>query len=342
VTATVPGRTVAPAAARHPSARRRRIVVIALAVLAVAGLVIALGVGDYPLSPAEVLKAIVVDDGSFARDLVLNWRMPRALAALVFGAALAASGAVFQSLTRNPLGSPDVIGFGTGAYTGALLATVAFGGAAFSVETGALVGGLATAGVVYLLAWRNGVQGFRLIIVGIGVTGMLAAVNTYLLLRGKLETALAGATWGAGTLSLVTWRPLLVAIAGLAVLALVLAALAPGLRQLELGDDTARAHGLRVEPTRLALVIVGVALTAVATAVAGPIAFVSLAAPQVAARLTRGPGIPLVPSALLGAVLLLAADQLAQHALPDVPVGVVTVCVGGAYLLWLLIRETRR
>jgi iron complex transport system permease protein len=311
-------------------------------VLLAVGLVVALGTGEFPLSPPEVARALVVDDGSFAHDLVANWRLPRALAGIVFGAALAASGAVFQTLTRNPLGSPDVIGFGTGAYTGALLATVAFGGAAFGVEAGALVGGLATAGVVYLLAWRRGVQGFRLIIVGIGVTGVLGAVNTYLLLRGKLESALAGAIWGAGSLDLVGWPDLVVVLVVTAVLGAALVVLAPGMRQLELGDDAARAHGLRVEPVRLALVVVGVALTAIVTAVSGPIAFIALAAPQVAARITRGPGIPLVPSALLGAVLLLGADQLAQHTLPDVPVGVVTVCVGGVYLLWLLVREARR
>jgi iron complex transport system permease protein len=338
-----PGSAPASTARRaRPGDRRRRIVVLVLALLVVAGLVVGLCVGDYPLTPPEVVRALFVDDGSFAHDLVANWRLPRALAAVVFGAALAASGAVFQTLTRNPLGSPDVIGFGTGAYTGALLATIAFGGAAFSVEGGALVGGLATAGVVYLLAWRNGVQGFRLIIVGIGVTGMLGAVNTYLLLRGKLEAALAGAIWGSGSLALVGWPQLVVVMAAVLALGVALVVLAPGMRQLELGDDAARAHGMRVEPVRLALVVVGVALTAVVTATAGPIAFIALAAPQVAARLTRGPGIPLVPSALLGAVLLLASDQVAQHALPDVPVGVVTVCVGGLYLLWLLVREARR
>ena len=304
---------------------------------------VALGTGDYPLSVPEVVQAMFATDGGFATTIVLEWRLPRVLVALVFGAALALSGAIFQSLTRNPLGSPDIIGFATGSYTGALIVLTLVGDAYVSTAVGAIVGGLLTAGAVYLLAYRRGIQGFRLIIVGIGVTAMLHAVNTWLLLRAQVEVAMAASIWGAGSISLVGWQQALPAFAAIAVLAVAVVVFSGGLRQLELGDDTAKAHGMRVEPARLALLVVGVALIAVVTASAGTIAFVALAAPQIATRLTKGAGLPLVASALTGGLLLLAADFVAQHVLPAaVPVGMVTVVIGGLYLIGLLISQARK
>ncbi|WP_308281282.1 iron chelate uptake ABC transporter family permease subunit [Cellulomonas sp. PS-H5] len=329
--------------ARVPDPRRRsRVAVAALAVAALLLALVALGLGDYPLGVTEVVRALVSDQG-FASTIVTQWRLPRVLVALVFGAALAVSGALFQSLTRNPLGSPDVIGFATGSYTGVLVVTTVLGTGTFGVSAGALVAGLLTALVVYLLAYRDGVQGFRLIVVGIGVTGMLHGLNVWLLLRAKTEVALAASIWGAGSISLVGWSQALPALAVLAVLTPLVWAVRGPLRQLELGDDAAGSHGLRVEASRLAVVVLGVALIATVTATAGPIAFVALAAPQIARRLAGSAGLPLVASALTGALVLLAADLLAQHVLPTaLPVGVVTVVLGGAYLLALIVQEARR
>lgn len=321
---------------------RSRVAIGVIATLAALLAIVALGLGEYPLSPLDVIHAIAVPSG-FDSTIVLEWRLPRVVAALVFGAALGASGALFQSLTRNPLGSPDVIGFSTGSYTGAIIAITLLGGSGLAASTAALAAGLITALVVYALAYRRGVQGFRLIVVGIAVTAVLHSLNTLLLLRAQTEVAMTAAFWGAGSLALVSWADLAPAGALLTALGLATAAVARPLRQLELGDDAARAHGVRVSGARLAIVIVGVGLVAIVTATTGPIAFVALAAPQIAARLTRSPGVPLAASALTGALVLLAADQIAQHALPDpVPVGVVTVVLGGAYLIALLARETRR
>lgn len=322
----------------------RRSVVVGLCLAALTSVValVGLGIGDYPLSIPEVLAAVFTDQG-FASRIVLGWRLPRVLAAIAFGAALAASGAMFQSLTRNPLGSPDIIGFSTGAYTGAIVSITVVGTGFIGESTGALVGGLLTALAVYALAWRGGVQGFRLIIVGIAVTAVLSAVNTYLLLLAQTEVAMAAAIWGAGSLSLVDWAELAPALPVLAVLGIATASVVPSLRQLELGDDAARAHGVRVETARLTVVVLGVALVAMVTAISGPIAFIALAAPQIARRLTRGPGIAVGVAAVTGALLLLVADLIAQHLVPgSVPVGIVTVVIGGAYLVTLLVREARR
>ncbi len=318
---------------------------VGLAVLTLAVAVLALCLGDLPLSVPEVVSAFLGQQSGITETVVLQWRLPRVLGAVVFGAALGVSGAIFQSLTRNPLASPDIIGLSAGSYAGGLVVIILFGagGGTLPVAGGAILGGLAAAALVYLLAYRRGVQGFRLIVVGIGVSAMLEALAVYLVLRAKLEVAMTAAIWGAGSLNLVGWAQFLPAAALILVAFLALGALSGSMRQLELGDDAARSLGSRVEPARLGLVICAVVLTAVVTAAAGPIAFVALAAPQIARRITRTAGIALVPAAFLGAFVLAASDILAQHVLPgSLPVGVVTVVVGGVYLVWLLIHEARR
>jgi iron complex transport system permease protein len=324
---------------------RTAFVCAALALATAAVAILALCLGDLPLSPADVVSALLGSHEGIAHLVVFEWRLPRVLGAVVFGAALGVSGAIFQSLTRNPLASPDIIGLSAGSYAGGLLVIIVFGAGAGSlpVAGGAIIGGLFAAAAVYALAYRNGMHGFRLIIVGIGVSAMLEALGVYLILRAKLEVAMVASVWGMGSLNPVGWAQLVPAFVVIAVVFLALGALVRPMRQLELGDDAARSLGSRVEPARLWLVVCAVALTAVVTAAAGPIAFVALAAPQIAQRLTRTAGIALVPSAFIGALVLAVSDIVAQYALPDnLPVGLVTVVVGGGYLVWLLIHEVRR
>ncbi|WP_231391959.1 iron-enterobactin ABC transporter permease [Arthrobacter sp. 35W] len=323
---------------------RAVVVCLVLALAAAAVSVVALATGEFHLSISEVLAALAGQGQGLAPTVVLQWRLPRVLMALLFGAALGISGGIFQSLTRNPLGSPDIIGFNSGAYTGALVVMLLAGGNYLQVAFGALAGGLATAMAVYLLAYRRGSHGFRLIIVGIGISAMLASVNHWIILKADLEAAMSAAVWGAGTLNGISWTQAAPAI--VAVPLLIAAALfySPRMRMLEMGDDAARALGVRAEPVRLVLLVLGVALTAAVTAAAGPIAFVALAAPQLARRLTGGAGIALVPAAFMGALVLAASDLAAQRLFSPVqlPVGVVTVCTGGLYLVWLLAREARK
>ena len=328
-----------------PQTRRGRV----LATSGIAGLVIlvlgilALALGDFPLTVGQVIGAFSGQTVGLERTVVLEWRLPRAAAAAVFGAALAVAGAIFQTITRNPLASPDIIGLANGSFTGMLVALLLLGGSWPLLTAGSLIGGIVAAIVIYLLAFRGGLQGFRFIVVGIGVSAMLASANTWMLLRADLDTALFASAWGAGTLNTVTAATAIPA--GLCVIGLLVLVpfLVAPLRQLELGDDAARATGAAVGPTRVAAIAIGVCLVSVVTAVAGPIAFVALAAPQVARRLSRSPGIPFGASALVGGALLLGSDLVAQHVIPlTVPVGVVTIVIGGAYLVWLLIHEARR
>lgn len=328
---------------RHPQIslridRRSVRVGLAIALITVMLGFAALSLGTSTTSLPEVLRALAGFEEGRIHTLVVEWRLPRLLLAIISGAALGMSGAVFQSLTRNPLGSPDVIGFSAGSYTGALIMMLFVGSTRYlDIAAAALVGGIATALIVYGLSYRGGVQGFRLIIMGIGVTAVLGSLNSYLMLSADLKDALVAASWGAGSLNALSFEQFWPMFAVFAVMVPLTLALGPGLRQLELGDDTARALGLGAERVRLSAMLIGVALTALVTAGVGPIAFIALAAPQIAKRLTRSSGIGLVPAALTGALLLVAADLLAvQLALP---VGIVTVSIGGSYLLWQLIRE---
>lgn len=320
----------------------------ALAVLAAMVLALmawAVTLGSYAIGPAELWGLVDGTAPERVHTVVVDWRLPRIVAAVVFGLALGLSGAIFQSLTRNPLGSPDIIGFASGAYTGVVL-TLMLGATGYAARgAGALVGGLCTALAVYLLAFRRGVQGFRLIIIGIALGAFLDGITTWFSAKADVDLALHAAVWGAGSLGAVDWTSVGL---GTAVLLLILAAAPEAqrrMRRLELGDDAAAALGIPVESTKVVLILLGVAATALVTAAAGPIAFIALAAPQIARRITgHGASVDLAGSALVGAVLLLAADLIALHAVPGVPLptGAVTICIGGGYLVWLLVRESRR
>ncbi len=323
--------------------RHAVVVAILLAAALVVG-VVSLSTGDYVIPIGDVVATLLGHGDRRSQLVVLDWRMPRVLLALMLGAALGVAGAIFQSLTRNPLGSPDLIGFDAGAYAGALLVITTVGTGYAATAGAALAGGLATALVVYLLAYRRGFHGFRLIIVGIAVSAMLSSLNTWIILNSDLQIALAAGAWGSGSLNAVGWEQTTPTVVILAALWAVAAPMSGRMHLLELGDDAATALGVRTQRARLGLVGLGVAFTATATAAAGPIAFVSLAAPQLARRITRSAGVTLAASAAMGALLLVASDFVAQRlfAPMQLPVGVITVCVGGAYLIWLLVKEGKR
>ncbi|WP_407975867.1 FecCD family ABC transporter permease [Brucella pseudogrignonensis] len=316
---------------------------LALAILSLGIAAISLTSGKYPIALIDVLGALVGQGDDMVRMIVVEWRLPRVALAFLLGGALAMSGAIFQSLTRNPLGSPDIIGFSAGSYTGALVVILLLSGGYYETAAGALIGGIVTAMAVYLLAYRRGVQGFRLIVVGIGVAAMLSAFNAWMIREAELQVAMSAAIWGAGSLNGLGFEQLVPVAVVLCIVVPLTLLLSRPMRQLEMGDDMARASGVNANRTRLLLMVLGVALTAIVTAAAGPVSFIALAAPQIARRLTRSAGVALIPSALTGGLLLLAADWAAQHAFGvQLPVGVMTVSLGGFYFIWLLIREGRK
>lgn len=299
--------------------------------------------GAVAIDAGQLWQALLGEAPARIQLILFDWRLPRVVIALLVGAALSVSGAIFQSLLRNPLGSPDVLGFNTGAYSGVLLALVLLPAGMENVTAAALAGGTLTAALVWLLAWRNGVETFRLIMVGIGVRALLMALNSWLVIGASLDAALSAGLWSAGSLNGLTWSalPPVLAILLLAFIATLL--LARPMRLLEMGDDTAAALGVPVERSRLWLMLTSVVLTAASTALVGPVSFIALVGPQIARRLCGGARGLLPLSALCGALLLLAADYAAQHLfLPwQLPVGVITVSLGGLYLFVLLLRETK-
>ncbi|MGW5465723.1 FecCD family ABC transporter permease [Streptomyces sp. NPDC003996] len=318
------------------------VVVLLLAAACAAGVAL-IGTGDAKIPAADVLRALAGHGNAYQDFIVNELRLPRVLVGLLVGAALGLGGALFQSVSRNPLGSPDVLGLSQGSTAGALVVIVLLSGSTTQVTVGALMGGLVTGLAIYLLAWKQGVHGYRLVLVGIGVSAIATAVNGYLLTKADLVDAARAVVWMTGSLGGRDWDQVWPLLALCAVLVPLVLVNARGLRMLEMGDDVANALGVRVQRVRLVLMVCAVLLTAAATAAAGPVSFVALTAPQLARRLTRSPGPNLVPSLCMGAALLVAADWASQRAFgaDQLPVGVVTGVLGGGYLLWLLVTERR-
>jgi len=322
---------------------RALVVVLLLLAAALAASVVLIGTGDFPISAGDVLKTLM-GDGNAGQEFIVNeLRLPRVLVGLLVGASLGLGGALFQAVSRNPLGSPDILGLGQGATAGALTVIVVFSGSAGDITVGALVGGLGAGLAIYLLAWKQGVHGYRLVLVGIGVSAILTAVNGYLLTKSTITEAAQAVVWMTGSLSGRDWEQVWPLLWLCAVLVPLVLCNARALRMMEMGDDVSNALGVRVERTRALLMVAAVLLTASATAAAGPVGFVALTAPQLARRLTRSPGPNLLPSLCMGAALLVMADLLSQKVFgaDQMPVGVVTGVLGGVYLLWLLVTERK-
>lgn len=322
---------------------RTAVVVAVLILAALTASVVLIGTGDFPIPAADVIRTLL-GDGDAGQEFIINdLRLPRVLVGLLVGAALGLGGAIFQSISRNPLGSPDILGLGQGSTAGALIMIVLFQGTAVQVAGGALVGGLVTGFAIYVLAWKRGVHGFRFVLVGIGVSAFVTAINGYLLTKADLVDAARAVVWMTGSLNGRDWEQVWPLLVLCAILVPLVMTYARPLRMLEMGDDVGYALGVPVERTRIVLMASAVLLTAAATAAAGPVSFVALTAPQLARRLTRSPGPNLMPAMFMGATLLIVADWASQRAFgaDQLPVGVVTGVLGGIYLLWLLVIERK-
>ncbi|MBN9743328.1 hypothetical protein DMP23_43180 [Amycolatopsis sp. A1MSW2902] len=325
--------------------RRTAVVAAALAVLCLGAVLASLLSGQYEISVSGVFRALGGHGTLQQRYFVNDVRLPRVLVALLVGAALAASGAIFQSLSANPLGSPDIVGFNSGATAGALICLVLLHDSGLlATGIGAVGGGGAVAVLVYLLAYRGGVGGYRLILVGVGINALLGAGIAYLLSRAELNDSLNAQIWLVGSLNGRGWDQVRILLVVLAVVLPVAFSLSRALLTLEIGEEPATSLGLSVGSVRRWAVVVSVVLSAAAIVCAGPISFVALAAPQAAKRLARSAGPSLVVSALTGACLLALADLLAQRLIAgaQLPVGVTTLVLGGLYLGWLLVGEVRK
>ncbi|MEU4241659.1 iron chelate uptake ABC transporter family permease subunit [Actinoplanes sp. NPDC026619] len=323
-----------------------RSIAVGLAGLAATAAIVVFSIshGSFTIAPGDVVDTLLGGGTAAQKLIVLDLRLPRILTALLVGAALAVSGALTQTFARNPLASPDVLGVTNGASLGAVAVIVLGGTSVIGVPLAALAGGLVTATIVYLLAWRRGVDGYRLVLIGIGVGEIVSGGVSWFLVRAEILDATRATIWLNGSVAGAGWeqvRPLSIALAVLLPLAV---ATAFTLQALQFDDDVARALGVRLQLAQAAVVLVAVALAAAAVSAAGPIEFVAFVVPQIALRLCGGSRPPLIVSAVLGALLVSGADLVARVALParELPVGLVTAIVGAPYLLWLLVRTNRR
>ncbi|MBP2474461.1 iron complex transport system permease protein [Crossiella equi] len=313
-----------------------------LAALVLLMFCVSLAVGEFQLGLGEVVAALG-GIGDYSTLLVVQeLRLPRALTGLLVGLAFGVAGSLLQSLTRNPLASPDLIGI-TGGANVAVVLGIAFGlGSGLGVPLVALIGSLGSAFLVYSLAWQRGTTGYRIVLVGIGVQALCTGAVSYLLLRIGVYDAQGAMAWLTGTLNArdfghVAWIGIAVAVLLPAVLLM-----RRWLDALQFNDDTATGLGVPVQRARLWVGVLAVGFAAVATAAAGPVVFVALVSPQLALRLCRSATPPVLASGLAGALLLLTSDLVARTLLPtELPVGVVTGVLGAPFLLWLLARANR-
>jgi iron complex transport system permease protein len=312
-----------------------------------------LALGDFQIPVVKVVRILLTGEGeSYQRVIVLDVRLPQTTLAIAVGAALGLAGALTQTFARNPLASPDILGVTEGAalcavafivFSGINGSSVASSMQALGVTGSAFVGGMLTAFLLFALAWRRGIEGNRLVLIGIGLGAAFAAGTSWLLVTARLEDQVTAQVWLTGSLTNSSWslaRPVIVALLVLVPLTLLLVRV---LNALQLGDDNARGLGVRLQGAQLVVLLCAVALASVAVSAVGPLDFVALVVPQVAVRLTGGSRPPLVTSMILGAVLVVSADLVTRTVLPfGLPAGIVTAAIGAPYLIWLLLRSKRK
>lgn len=326
------------------SPRTRRLLIVGAAVLLVVVAFVSLLLGDAKLLAGDLLNWLTGQAGPVT-EFVLNTRMPRVLAAILAGAALAVAGAVVQAVSRNPLAEPALLGVTGGAGVGAvLIITVAPFASFWAVTAGGLLGAVAAATIVFGLAARGGFAQSRLILIGIGVSAAAGAIVSMLIIStdpyngAKALTWMAGSTYGRTLPQLV---PVLIAII---VATPILVGARRDLDVLAQDDDTPRILGVPLRRSRLGLLSVAVVLTATAVAAVGVIGFVGLVAPHAARALVGGSHALVLPmSALLGALLVCVADTLGRTVIApgQLPAGLLTAVVGAPYFVWLLWRSRR-
>ena len=329
-------------ALRHRLGRRRRLTLAALAALVMAGAGLTLTVGQSVTSPLTVLRVFLGAETGSEAFTVGVLRGPRVLVSALAGMCFGMGGVAFQTLLRNPLASPDIIGISSGASAAAVFAIVMLGLSGTPVSVIAVAAGLGVALLIYLLAWKGGAAGARLILVGIGISAMLQSFTAYILTQAPSWSLQQALRWMTGSVNGAQPVQALPLAAALLVFGGALLAVRRDLETMRMGEDMAAGLGVRIGAIRLTVVCAAVGLVAFATAAAGPVAFVAFLSGPIAARLTRRDGSLLIPAALTGAALVLLADFAGQVLLPArYPVGIVTGVLGAPYLVALIVRDNR-
>ena len=344
MTATATDRTGVPNAAkvRRRQLRRRTTAIILMTALVAVAFAVTLMIGRSLVSPIDVLHVLLGADVGGLNFTVGQLRLPRAVLSLVAGLSFGLGGVAFQTLLRNPLASPDIIGISSSASAAAVFAIVVLSLDGSGVAAFAVTGSLVAAAFIFVLSFRRHGFGARLILTGIGVGAICQSIIYYVLSRAPVWDAAEATRWLAGSVNGAAWSQIVPAALVLMIAGIVLLSQSRALELLRLGEDTAASLGVRVNPTRVLVILAAVALIAFATAAAGPIAFVAFLSGPIASRLVGHHGSMLIPAALTGALLVLVCDFAGQYLLGSrFPVGVVTGAFGAPYLIYLIVASNR-
>jgi len=314
--------------------------------------IISAGLGGMAINPLTVLHVFTGGGTDMERLVVLNFRLPRIIIALVAGMALAAAGGMLQGMIKNPLASPDIIGItaSAGAAVVGFLSifsdknhslTVSIQWLPLAAFLGAILVGL----TVYSLAWRNGVTPVRLVLIGIGISALMHAMMTLLMILGPIYRASEASIWTTGSVSKATWEQVWMILPWTALFLLIAFIYSRDVNIQELGEELAAGVGNAVQKNRLLLLLISTCLVAGAVAFAGGIGFIGLMAPHIARRLVGSSfGVLLPTSALIGGLLVMLADLLGRTLFSpiEVPAGVFTAAIGAPYFIYLLFRTKKR
>lgn len=308
--------------------------------------IVSLSAGSNWISPSQVFLQLInqTDEYSFVIETL---RLPRALVAIIVGGALGLSGLILQSIVRNPLASPDIIGITSGASFGAVL-FISIGTGIVSMSflpLAAVLGGVVTAIIIYLFSWNNGVTPIRLVLIGIGISAILKSGVTFLLVFSDTYIASKAFIWLTGSLYASTWSDVTSLLLWILIPLPILFILGRSMNVTALGEELAISVGIRLQVQRLLFLGCAVILAAISAAHAGGIEFVGLMAPHIARRLVGNSFIALIPiTAIIGSVLVLVADLVARTMfLPlDIPAGVFTAAIGAPFFIYLLFRNRNR
>ncbi|WBG63314.1 FecCD family ABC transporter permease [Pseudomonas citronellolis] len=308
-----------------------------LAALAAAFLFCLTGDG---LGPRQALAALLGQGDPFQQLLVRELRLPRLLAGLLSGAALGAAGCLMQTLARNRLATPGMVGLDNGATAFAVASIVAVP-TSLAPSALALTGAATAAALTFLLAAGAGARGYRFIVVGLGIGALFGALTNLMLARADIDAANAAYPWTVGSLNARPPLAVWLLAGGLALGLPAARLLTRPLTTMRFSDSVAIGLGVRLGAMRIATLALSVALTGLAVAVAGPVGLVALIAPEAARYLGGQHGVPVLNAALAGALLTLLADWLGRTLLApiEIPVGIVMAVIGAPYLLWIILRQ---
>lgn len=302
-----------------------------------------LAAGTPGLSQWQALRAAFGDGEPMHLLLVRELRLPRLIAGLLSGAALGAAGCLLQTLARNRLATPGVIGIDDGATAFAVASIVAIP-TSIAPSMLALSGAATAAALTFALAMGSGARGYRFIVVGIAIGVLFGALTNLMLARTDIDAANAAYPWTVGSLNARPGQAVFLLGIGLAIGLPVAKLLAGPLTLMRFSDNVAIGLGTRLRLMRVLTLALTVWLTALAVAVVGPVGLIALVAPEMARYLCRQHGVPVINSALSGALLMVIADWVGRTLLApiEIPVGIIMAIVGGPYLIWILLRQPSR